>query len=117
MPRTLRQGERLFAEGDAADALYVLTRGSVTVGAAGGTRYLSFSPGTLFGELALLDGGGRSAEARADQDAELHALPKAALQQLTQSNPPLAAQVYRHIAVHLAERLRSASSAWREAAS
>jgi len=114
-PLRLRAGERLFREGDAADALYVLTRGSVTVVAGDATRYVSFSPGTALGELALLDGGGRSADAMADEDSELHRLSRAALARLAADEPALAAELYRRIALQLAGRLRVASAAWREA--
>jgi SulP family sulfate permease len=114
-PVRLGAGQRLFREGEAADALYVLTRGSVTVVAGDTTRYVSFSPGTALGELALLDGGGRSADAVADQDAELHRLTRAALAQLAADEPALAAELYRRIALQLAGRLRLASAAWREA--
>jgi len=115
-PRRLQAGEALFHAGDEADALYVLTRGSVTVALPGATRFISFSPGTMLGELALLDGGGRSADAVADQEAEVHALTRDALARLAAENPALAAQVYQRLAAHLAERLRVASAAWRDAA-
>ncbi len=115
-PCTLAAGERLFAEGDAAGAVYLLTRGSVTLTSTGATRFASFSPGTLIGELALLDGGGRSADAVADRPSELLALDGTALEQLAHDDPPLAALLYRRLALNLAHRLRVASTAWREAA-
>lgn len=115
-PRALRAGERLFGEGDAADGLYVLTQGSVSVISAGGQRFVSFSPATMLGELAMLDGQGRSASAVADSDAVVHLLTCDALAQLAQEDPPLCALLYRNIAVHLAQRLRVASDAWRGAA-
>lgn len=115
-PRALAAGERLFQEGDPADAVYLLTRGSITVVAQGGTRYVSFSPGTLLGEVAVLDGGGRSADAVADRESEVQVLPTAALQRLSAEDPALAAALYRQIASHLADRLRQASNAWRDAA-
>ena len=114
-PLRLPAGQALFREGEAADALYVLTRGSVTVVAGDATRYVSFSPGTALGELALLDGGGRSADAVADQDAELCRLSRRALARLADEEPALAAELYRRIALQLAGRLRVASAAWREA--
>ncbi len=114
--RTLRRGEPVFAAGDPADTLFLLTRGSVSVMAAAGTRYVSFSAGTMFGELALLDGGLRSADALADDEVELQALDRAALDRLQLEEPALAARIYRNIAAHLAQRLRRASAAWQEAA-
>ncbi len=114
--RALAAGEQLFREGDPADAVYLLTRGSITVVAQGTTRYVSFSPGTLLGEVAVLDGGGRSADAVADRESEVQVLPTAALERLSGEDPALAAALYRQIAAHLADRLRQASSAWRDAA-
>lgn len=104
--RELARGERLFREGDAGDGLYVLTRGSITVETAAGQRFLSFSPGLMLGETAMLDGGGRSASAVADAESELWQLTPPALDALAEESPVLAAQLYRRIAVHLAQRLR-----------
>jgi SulP family sulfate permease len=115
--RELGAGEVLFAEGDAGDCLYVLTRGSVSivsrVDAHGRTqRYLSMSPGMMFGETAMLDGLGRSADAVADTAATVHALAQSDLDALMREQPELAAHLYRNIALHLSQRLRSAAAAW-----
>jgi MFS superfamily sulfate permease-like transporter len=117
--RRLAAGERLFAAGDAADCLYVISEGSVSIvsdpSPRDGTvqRYVSFSPGKMFGELALLDGGGRSAHALADRPACVHALSQQDLHALAAADPALVTQVYRNLAVHLAQRLRFAADAWR----
>ncbi|MFT3666457.1 SulP family inorganic anion transporter [Piscinibacter sp.] len=117
----LSAGERLFEEGDDGDRLYLLLSGSVSVlsrtGADGRSRrYLSISPGMLLGETALLDGGGRTAGAVADTEAELVALDGAALAALEREHPALAARLYRRIAVHLSQRLRAAATTWRDVA-
>jgi CRP-like cAMP-binding protein/anti-anti-sigma regulatory factor len=120
-PRRLAAGEVLFKEGDAADGLYVLIRGSITVEAGSGPahrrqRFVSFSAGLMFGETAMLDGGGRSAGATADADAELLQLTQQGLDAIGREQPVLAAQVYRNIAVHLSARLRRATSLRRHSA-
>ena len=47
---------------------YILSAGSVSVlDRERGQRFVSFSPGMSFGETAVLDGGGRTADAVADQ--------------------------------------------------
>lgn len=116
-PRQLAAGERLFAQGDPGDALYLLGRGSISVvDRARSQRFVSFSPGMCFGETAVLDGGGRTADAVADIDSTLYALPAGALTELQQRDPAIAAQVYRNLAQHLSERLRAAAAAWRRAA-
>ncbi|MFT3816948.1 MAG: SulP family inorganic anion transporter [Rubrivivax sp.] len=119
--RRLQAGERLFSEGDAGDCLYVLTQGSVTVRSAGaqegaGHRYVSFSPGMMLGEMAMLDGRGRSADALADRPSQVHALTRDALERLAREDPELARRLATNIALHLAERLRHAATAWRLAA-
>jgi sulfate permease, SulP family len=116
--RQLAAGERLFGQGDSGDALYLLASGSVSVlDRARAQRFVSFSPGMCFGETAVLDGGGRTADAMADVASTVYALPAAALHALQQADPAIAAQVYRNLAQHLSERLRAAATAWRRAAS
>jgi CRP-like cAMP-binding protein/anti-anti-sigma regulatory factor len=123
-PRRLAAGECLFRQGDPGDRLYVITSGSIDVLSApvpGSTalrqRYVSLSPGMMLGETAMLDGGGRSGEALAVGDAEVHALDDQTLLLLREQDPLLVAQVYRNVALHLSQRLRAAASAWRASTS
>ncbi|RVU45297.1 cyclic nucleotide-binding domain-containing protein [Rubrivivax rivuli] len=116
---TLQHGERLFSHGDPGDRFYVITAGSVDVlGAAppgaGGPRqrFVSLSPGMMLGETAMLDGQGRSGDAVAHGATEVFMLDGPVLRRLQQEDPPLAACLYRNIAVHLSQRLRAASRAW-----
>lgn len=121
-PLRVAAGQPVFRHGDAADAVYLVVNGSIRIVAPGhnghgGPRYASLSPGTLFGEAALLDGGGRTADALADVDSELLRLTQQALEQLELEDPALGAQLYRNLAAYLARRLRIASTAWTAAAS
>ena len=120
--RRLAAGEVLFRQGDRGDRLYVVTAGSISISADVGEqglrqRFVSVSPGMMFGEVALLDHGSRSADALADVDSEVYALSEAALQALRLEDPLLCAQLYRNVARHLSERLRAAAWAWRASAS
>ena len=60
-------GEMLFQKGDAGDALFGVRRGQIRIetGASDGSRLtLNFmGPGDLFGEVAVLDGQSRTADA------------------------------------------------------
>jgi MFS superfamily sulfate permease-like transporter/CRP-like cAMP-binding protein len=119
-PRRLADGERLFRQGDPGDRLYVITAGSINVFSAdkpaSGTlpqRFVSLSPGMMLGETAMLDGQGRSGDAVAFGDTDVHALDQATLRQLQAEDPLLAARVYRNVALHLSQRLRAAAWAWR----
>jgi CRP/FNR family transcriptional regulator, cyclic AMP receptor protein len=65
-PCTVEPGKLLFAKGDKGDALYVLLEGEVEVRSSteGGKdiRIASLKPPAVIGEMAVLDGGARSAD-------------------------------------------------------
>jgi CRP/FNR family cyclic AMP-dependent transcriptional regulator len=71
-------GERLFQKGDPGDALFGVRRGQIRIetGASDGSRLtLNFmGPGDLFGEVAVLDGFSRTADATAGEPTELFVL-------------------------------------------
>lgn len=120
--RELQPAEVVFRQGDEAEALYVVTRGSVSAVVrvrgpqARLQRFASLGPGTMFGEMALVDQAGRSADAVADGPTCLQVLTREKLEQLMAEHPEVAAKLYRNIAAHLGERLRAASIAWQAAA-
>jgi CRP/FNR family transcriptional regulator, cyclic AMP receptor protein len=74
----LKAGEALFQKGDAGDALFGVRRGQIRIetGASDGSRLtLNFmGPGDLFGEVAVLDGQDRTADATAGDASELFVL-------------------------------------------
>src|ERR1700681_3268982 len=71
-------GDMLFQKRDPADALFGVRRGQIRIetGAADGCRLtLNFmGPGELFGEIAVLDGQSRTADATAGEPSELFVL-------------------------------------------
>ncbi|MDP3226141.1 MAG: cyclic nucleotide-binding domain-containing protein, partial [Rubrivivax sp.] len=117
-PRQLAAGEMLFAEGEPGDRLYVVGQGSVSLlslpDAHGRTqRYLSVSPGMMFGETAMLDGGGRTAGAVADAPTRVYVMTLHTLDEIGRTHPDVAIRLHRNIALHLSQRLRGAAGAWR----
>src|ERR1700759_1256645 len=74
----LGAGQMLFRKGDSGDALYGVRRGQIRIetGASDGSRLtLNFlGPGDLFGEVAVLDGQDRTADATAGEATELFVL-------------------------------------------
>jgi len=110
----LQAGEFLFRQGDRGDRLYVLTQGSITIVAATAARsqrFVSYSPGVLLGEIAMLDNAGRSADAIADDEVVVYVLTRQAMDQVTQQHPDMGQQLLRNIALSLAQRLRQAPTA------
>jgi len=87
------KGEMLFARGDPGERLYLVREGRIrlAIGADEG-RELSFQvvgPGDLFGEIALLDGRPRSAEAIALTPAVALSLERADFQRLRAIHPTI----------------------------
>src|SRR6201997_5148820 len=74
----LANGEVLFQKGDPGNALFGVRRGQIRIetGATDGSRpTLNFmGPGDLFGEVAVLDGQSRTADATAGEASELFVL-------------------------------------------
>jgi CRP-like cAMP-binding protein/anti-anti-sigma regulatory factor len=111
---TFGKGEEILAEGDAGRDLYFLKKGAVTAkinlpGKQCQKRLCTYSPGIVFGEVAFLDGGRRSAGMWAHEDCELLHLPFAQFQDLQARRPELAAKLITQIALVLGRRLRRIS--------
>lgn len=114
--RSVRRGHRIFAEGDPGDSLMGLISGQVRIGAttpAGQEVFLNLlESGDSFGEIAVLDGNARTANAEAVTDAELFVVRRLDLMTLIEREPRLATQL---IAL-LCKRLRWTSDLIEEAA-
>jgi CRP/FNR family transcriptional regulator, cyclic AMP receptor protein len=96
-PRRFAAGTAVCREGEADGTLYVVARGRVRVSASssdGDERYLNeLGPGEAFGEIALLDGGPRSATVTAVEDCELYSIERRAFYALLERTPALARAV------------------------
>jgi CRP/FNR family cyclic AMP-dependent transcriptional regulator len=105
----LGRGERLFAEGDDGDRLYVVLDGKIKLTRAapdGRENLLSvIGPGEMFGELSLFDPRPRTASASAITDAHLAALAHDKLLVWLTGRP----EVALHLLRALAQRLRRAN--------
>ncbi|HEX5124132.1 MAG TPA: DUF1003 domain-containing protein [Rhodanobacteraceae bacterium] len=92
--RTLGAGDTLFKVGEPGEALYVVRSGEVELfikDTAGQRIALAIAgPGEMFGELALLDSGPRTATAIALSDVELLELDRDDLLLLFQRSPAAA---------------------------
>ena len=106
IPRSFPKGVRVFHEGDDSDACYVVRSGDLRVtrehsdGRA--IALATLSPGDFFGELAMLDGGARSASVETLTDAELLALPAMDMRRVISQHGEIAAKLI----VALTRRLR-----------
>ena len=93
----LALGEMLFQKGDPGDALYGVRRGQIRIetGASDGSRLtLNFmGPGDLFGEVAVLDGQSRTADATAGEATELFVLRREDFLAFLEREPKVAIKI------------------------
>lgn len=112
-PRRLTRGQVLFIEGEAAEHLYVVVRGRLKVVATssdGGELVLAVvGAGEPLGELSVLDGAERSADAVALEDVELCCVPAEAVRALLERSPGVALAVARELAGRLRRLTGSAA--------
>ena len=105
--RTLVRGDVLFDEGDAPDAIYVVTAGRIAIAIANPidkreSVVALMEAGDLFGEMGMLDDQPRSAMARALETSVVVAIPYAPVIKMFDEQPRLLWNVTRL----LAQRLR-----------
>ncbi len=106
IPRSFPKGVRVFHEGDDSDACYIVRTGDLRVtrehsdGRA--IALATLGPGDIFGELAMIDGGSRSASVETLTDSELLGLPASAVRRVVAENGDIAAKLI----VAITRRLR-----------
>jgi len=98
-------GQALFREGEHGDAFFVVIAGEIDV-VIGDEVVETVGPGGIVGELAIIDGGPRSASAIARTDARVERLDEKRFKFLVQQTPNFAVQVMRI----MADRLRRMDS-------
>jgi CRP-like cAMP-binding protein len=97
----LAPGDFLFREGDSDEKMYVLLEGEIEV-FLGDFVLETAEPGTLIGEMALIDDGPRTANAVAKTACRLAEIDRRRFHFLIQQHPHFAT----HVMKTLADRLR-----------
>ncbi len=117
----LKAGTPVFKENDPGDGFYWVRSGKIRISrqvTAEGRREKQeqlltvLTAGQIFGEMALVDGEPRSADAVADSDAVLFFLPHSAYEKLKQGNPANALRIQDMLVVTLCSRIREANRAF-----
>ena len=110
-PRKFPSGAVMCKEGEGADRMWILAKGSASVrlrgpGADDSLRVSSVGAGMTVGEMSLFDGGARSATVVCDEEVESYELTRAAFDHLVERHPPIARKLFSHFARELAQRVR-----------
>ncbi|MDD5260707.1 MAG: glutaminase A [Methylacidiphilales bacterium] len=108
-----KEGEVVVKAGDPADALFFLLKGTVSVWiplpSGKRRRVATFSPGMVFGEMAVLDRLPRSADVTADTKVECLSLTVDALEKLSASRPTVLVTLLRNLALVISHRMRKSN--------
>ena len=99
-------GVVIAREGEPGVGLFVIVDGTAEV-TIGGSKKASLGPGDFFGEIALLDGGPRTATVTATSDIQMLGLTEWVFRGLMQEHPSIAVKTLQQMAA----RLRSATKA------
>ncbi len=103
--------DAIFSEGDAGDCLYLVVEGSVRIskaGRGGKQETLGFiQPGNFFGEMALIDGQPRSANAAAAESSVLGRIDAASFARILDNAPR---DLHMNFLRSVVERLRGINS-------
>lgn len=110
MEVSLPEGRTIFHEGEEGKSLYVIRIGRVgiskTVLKKEEKPLALLGPKSIFGEMALLEGGKRSATATVVEDASLLELSRSDLEALAEENPYAGYKIMYGISMVLSSRLR-----------
>lgn len=96
LTRTYDQGDMLFAEGEPGDEFFVLQSGSVKISKIIDNKEILLGVlkiGDIFGEMALLEGKPRAANAVANEDSSVMAVSKTNFDYLITNQPQLIAKL------------------------
>lgn len=112
-PEKVPAGETFITEGDAVNNgfMVLLLQGevlveSITVSRTKPVTVKVLGPGSLIGEMGLLDTGPRSASCTASTDVQCAVLTRAALEALVQEQPAMGAKFLLAVSARIAERYR-----------
>ena len=112
--RSYKAGEKIFAQGDAGDEMFLIRRGAVRIvlplSEKQGHHLATFGRGDFFGEMAFLDPAPRSADALAFTDTDLFVLSRTRFDTLAEEHKKLAMGLVLSVARVLSIRLRYANA-------
>ena len=95
--KTVPQNTRLFRQGDKGDAMYLIESGRVRISIRDDDDaeviLAELAQGDFFGEMSIIDGRQRSADAKVIEDAQLAILSREAFLSFVRNNPDVALEM------------------------
>ena len=113
--REYEHGAVVFREGDEGAELFIIARGTASANLSLAEnrqiRLATFSTGTVFGEVALLDEGTRSATIEAEGHLVCWVLTRREFELIVREHPTIAVRLLANLGRELSQRLRRANRA------
>jgi signal transduction histidine kinase/CRP-like cAMP-binding protein len=104
-PLTFKEGEYVFRQGESDKKIYLIRRGRVgifhPVEDDATISLIELDENDYFGEMELLDGLPRSADAKSVTPVELLAIPHKAIKKLVSDTAPIAINIMEQLSLHL----------------
>ena len=106
IPIAFGPGDMMIEGGHAAAGLYLMLEGRISVLNARGDRIAEILAGSVVGEMALVDGGVRSADVVAETDVATLLMTKHQFEAIGRSRPEIALQVMTNLCRIMSSRVR-----------
>ena len=112
----LRQGNVLFNEGEAESYLVIIVSGGIDIIKLDSSQnpqlVTILKEGKVFGEMSLLDGEPRSAQAAAREDSVIYVLTKEKYNEMKSMEPEVALSITLKMAKFISQKLRQTTGQW-----
>lgn len=99
--QTVSSGKTLFCKADRADAVYVVVSGEIAIEIFSPqgkiVRIATLKSGAVFGEIAVLDGGARTTDARATEETQLLRIGESVFKRLTEEYPAFSMAIIKDL--------------------
>lgn len=116
--KRFKEGETIFLENMAGESLYLIKKGTVSISKMMGEGeekiLVVLGVEEFFGEMALMDGAPRMANARAAEESLLLSLGRSDFEALCARHPRLGLKLMRNMVRDFAQRLREKDKDYRE---
>jgi CRP-like cAMP-binding protein len=106
--RTLSPGEPLIRQGFPTEAFYMVRSGTARVERSG-VKLAEVGPGSVCGEMIVLDGSPASASIIAEQPMNVDVIECSELQELFVAFPHVGSRFFRSLCINLSKKLRATS--------
>jgi len=103
---TFNRGHYMIESGSAAAGMYLLIDGEVSVMGKAGEVIATLNEGSVVGEMALVDGGSRSADVIAETDVSTLMITKGQVEAIGQARPDIGLVIMTNLCNIISTRAR-----------